>query len=369
MKSSITIVCVTVLTLVRIGIPASASQLIQQREPPLEVVVDLLVSKQSHAGDIRSIATSYPAQELVAVLDDRIRNALAFAPGERARAIAFEILLQVSDFDERGVRQYTNARQVQLFIDEVRGGRSGIAVDILRVIHLVDDRFYDLIIPAIGSIFRDADSAEVLLSAFRSLGQIGDAAKPLLSALQEYVGTPLAIILPMKHPMIWEKMQNPLSSVPKDMGEFFREHPELLEWEWPPRQEPDVQLRSAAALARFQIDISLLREDIVLYRTLDPLGQHAGALALIGIAIETHGLFDDTTSSSVAAAKYLFDYYNSDHAKHSKIEVIPAFSAVLRSENTMPSVRDAWRDALVQIMVNSDSEEFRHHATAILQNR
>lgn len=334
----------------------------------LKAAIERLASKQP--GNFRSIAASFPEEQVITALDDRIRNDPAFAPGERARRFAFETLLLVSEHDELGYRLYTDPRQIQLFIDALYLKEPGPISDILRVIYAVDDQFIDKVVPAIESLF-DAQHYSVGPIVFQTLGQIGSPAQSSLPLLKRALVDPQAVNPRMTLEQQEEEIEKYIESLPakawREEYRKFLENPSAdAPWGLVTPEQSIIRFRSGAALARLRIDISLLSSDIALYQTLDPLGQQAGALALVGAAIKTKGQFDDTTSSSVAAAAFLADVYSREEARELRKETIPAIASVLTSEFLSDEARSAWQDSLLRLMVDSD-EEFRRTAMPILQ--
>jgi hypothetical protein len=336
--------------------PATASSL--RRDANLEESIQRFVSERP---DVRSIAASFPADDIIATLDDHIRNDPAFARGERAHRFAFEMLLQVGDYDEFGFRSYTNPQQVELFIEYINYGM------ILNQIHLVDARFYDRVVPAIESVFETENGP--YYAAMSALGQIGSAAKSSLPILKNALVDTQAVNPGMS--LEPDKIEQYIEeSIPEGWRDEYREflknpNPDNR-WGWATPEQSIIRFRSSAALARLRIDISLLPEDLATYRTLDALGQRAGALAIVGAGIETEGAFDGSASTSAAAAEFLADVYSRDDARASKMETLAVFGAVLASEDTPDEVKRAWQDAMVRLMVVDTDPEFHRHATRML---
>ncbi|RMH29701.1 MAG: hypothetical protein D6693_01650 [Planctomycetota bacterium] len=342
----------------------------QQADSRLDVAVDQLASGPANPQEFGALAESIPAEVVIAALDDRLRNDPAFAPGERARLFAYQALLEVSEFDERGIRRYTDPRQIRLFIEALTHPGSGPASDILRIAHLVDEQYVGRVVPAIESIFSVENGPHSV--AMQALGLIGPAARSALPVLQLVLVDPQSVnprmtLDPAERKKYMEDYIE--SSIPEGWREEYRkflENPTAhAQWGWVTPEQSIIRFRSAAALARLRIDVSLVPDDLALYQTLDPLGQRAGALALVGIATETRGVFDGSPVTSAAVAGFLADVYGRDDARSSRMETVYVFGWVLSSDTTPATVKRAWRDALVRLLVGADPE-FNRIATQML---
>lgn len=348
------------VTTVMVGAKAPLVKHSRQHNTALQEAIERLASNQSCSNDARSIASSFASADVISALYNSIKNDSSFAHGERARKLAFETLLQVSDYNELGIRVYIDPRQVQLFVQALYDQEPGVVDSILRIAHLIDKRYLEKIVPAVESLF-ETQSFSLLRNVIQTLGEIGPPAKSSLPELRDYIANPLATSLSKKHPILWKKItENPLSGVPEGWREeMLKQAPQAF-------VQNEVWVRSAASLARLRIDISLLPSEIALYRTLDPLGQRAGALAILGTAIDTKGVFDGLDATSIAAAEYLSDYGSREQSQKSLTEIIGVFRVVLHSNQTSPGVRRAWESSLENLVTSSNNPEFTRKAARLL---